>query len=213
MKEITRVENSNPKGIIQGYMPVATLVPKVQPDPTALFTLPQGRYNPATTPRWYAAYCKSDQVRLWAHTLHAQGIPAYVPTVRSAPYKKHGRAGEWIESPLFAGYGFFAVRPGQPDDLFSARSSKRVVQIIEIKDQVLFCGQMAAIAAYLVINPWANAVANRFAVGSQVRVVVAGVALMATVDATDRQRVYLHCSMLGRAVDITADVGDVEAAN
>jgi len=80
--------------------------------------------------RWRVLHVKSRQEKVLSAALDGMGIDHYLPIVRRVRY--HGRQKARVSEPLFPGYLFLW---GTLDDAYRADRTRRVVALIEVRDQ------------------------------------------------------------------------------
>jgi transcription termination/antitermination protein NusG len=79
---------------------------------------------------WHVLHTKSRQEKVVAQDLAAMNIGHYLPLVREVRF--YGRRKAVVEAPLFPGYVFMR---GELDDAYRADRTKRIAQIIPVRDQ------------------------------------------------------------------------------
>jgi transcription termination/antitermination protein NusG len=105
---------------------------------------------------WHVLLTKCRQEKMVAETLAAAGIEHYLPLTRQVRF--YGARKFKVETPLFPGYLFLR---GTTEDWYFAERTRRVAQVISVRDQASFerdlaqvrraldCGAPLAPAAWL----------------------------------------------------------------
>jgi transcriptional antiterminator RfaH len=86
---------------------------------------------------WFVAHTKPRREKKFAEYCQRQAIAATLPTYRSA-HKYRGKT-VVFQKPLFPGYVFLKLEPGQKD---SMRQNDHVANLLEVFDQKSFCRQL-----------------------------------------------------------------------
>lgn len=150
---------------------------------------------------WHVLRTRSRQEKVLAGDLAALGIPHFLPLVRVA--RQYGSQRVNVEIPLFPGYLFLR---GSVDDTYAADRTRRVAQIIPVRDQDHLDWELRNLAAVLStqapLDPYPHLqVGVRVEVRTGPMRGVQGLIL----DRNHRDRLILQVDMLGQAVSLEVD--------
>ena len=155
---------------------------------------------------WHVLHTRSRQEKALAEDLAAMGVGCFLPLVRQVKF--HGGRKVIVELPLFPGYVFLR---GAAEDAYRADRTRRVAQILKVKDQEridwelrnlhLALSQDAPLAAFTALR-------------KGVRVEVTGGPLRGLQGVVEergaRDRIVLQVLMLGQAVSVEIEASLLE---
>lgn len=154
--------------------------------------------------RWFVLHTRGNQEKKVAEQLSARHVEHFLPVTRHD--RQYGRRREQVELPLFTGYVFLF---GFPQDAYEQDRARRLVQIIEVRNQKRLDWELANIRQAL--ERGADLSPHRhLREGVRVRVhrgPFEGLEGMIE-DRTHRNRLVMQVDMLGRSVALELD-GDV----
>jgi transcriptional antiterminator RfaH len=150
---------------------------------------------------WHVLHTRSRQEKALADDLLGLGITCFLPLVRQVRF--HGGRKAIVELPLFPGYVFLR---GAAEDAYRADRTKRVAQILKVKDQERLNWELRNL--HMALSREAPLVAFP-ALQKGVRVEVTGGPLRGLQGFVEergrRDRIILQVLMLGQAVSVEVE--------
>ncbi|HVS70158.1 MAG TPA: transcription termination/antitermination NusG family protein [Phycisphaerae bacterium] len=160
-----------------------------------------GGESPPSTARWYVLHTKSRQEKMVAEILGSLRIRYVLPLVQKNAY--YGRRKVETELPLFPGYVFMH---GELDQVYTADRSKRIANIIHVRDERTLEQELASLQLALAnVNSFDPFPYLTKGVAVEVRAgPLQGVRGLIE-DRTRRNRLILQVNILGQATSIEVD--------
>lgn len=148
--------------------------------------------------RWFVLHTRYNQEKKVAEQLAARGVEHFLPLTQHT--RRYGRRRMQVELPLFSGYIFLL---GSPQDAYEQDRTRRLVQIIEVRDQLRLEWELSNIRMALEcgvdLSPY-----RHLHEGVRVRVTEGPFEGLEGVieDCTRPDRLILQVEMLGRSVAV-----------
>jgi len=158
------------------------------------------------TGQWWVAHTKSRNEKALAHDLISREISYFLPMT----WKVRRKSRRTIKSllPLFSGYLFFCGDDNQRTELLK---TDRVANLIEVKDQEKFLGELEQIER--VLQTGTTLMPHKYVkVGQKCRVVAGPLMGLQgiVVNTKGMMRLVLQVDMLGQAASVEIDIDMIE---
>lgn len=159
----------------------------------------RGLPKPHPRARWYVARVKSKLEKRAAHELRAVGLSYFLPMQP----KQSNESGQTVTrmALLLPCFIFFLART---DEFHRARDTRRLRQILYVKDQVELRDDLKSLARFVrhaTFDRW-----EKFTPGTRVRVVRGPMkGSEGLVDLREKNKVFITCAMLGAGVFLVED--------